>query len=57
MPWSHNEIDYLYADLATVEALLASAPSGDVLGRMSLESRRDVIRAELAQLGCLEKPR
>ena len=45
------EHDRLSADLAAVEELLASAPPGDVLGRMSLAERRDEVRAALAEVG------
>jgi hypothetical protein len=42
--------DALKADLAEVQGLLSSAPDEDVLGRMSLEGRRDEITAELDAL-------
>jgi hypothetical protein len=45
------EQDQLAADLAAVEELLASAPAGDVLGRLSLTERRDEVRAALAETG------
>jgi hypothetical protein len=45
------EQEQLAADLAAVEELLASAPPGDVLGRMSLEARRGEVRAALAEAG------
>src|SRR5262245_49845852 len=45
-----TESDALRADLATVEALLASAPEDDILGRRSLMARRDVLAAELATM-------
>lgn len=45
------EHDYLSADLSAVEALLAAAPVGDVLGRMSLEERRDEVRSALSERG------
>lgn len=48
------EIEHLTAQLAAVDALLGSAPETDYLGRVSLESRRDEIRAQLAELGQVE---
>lgn len=41
----------LAAELATVNTLLATLPNEDVLGRISLQSRRDQIAAELARIG------
>jgi hypothetical protein len=48
------EIEHLSAQLASIEALLASAPATDYVGRISLESRRDEIRAQLTELGQIE---
>lgn len=45
------EQDHLAADLAAIEDLLASAPPGDVVGRMSLNERRDEVRSALADVG------
>jgi hypothetical protein len=45
------EQDWLAADLAAVDDLLASAPPGDVLGRVSLTERRDEVRTALAEVG------
>jgi len=42
--------DELAADLATVDALLATAPEEDLLGRRSLTARRHVLAHELATL-------
>ncbi len=42
------ERDFLAADLAAVEELLATAPPEDILGRMGLEARREEIHVELA---------
>ncbi len=45
------EQDHLTADLAAVDELLAAAPPGDTLGRMSLSERRDEVLKELAGVG------
>jgi hypothetical protein len=44
------EREFLTADLSAVEELLGAAPLGDVLGRMSLEERRDEVRAALNEI-------
>jgi hypothetical protein len=44
------EQEHLSADLAAVEELLSSAPSGDILGRMSLTERCDEVRKALAEV-------
>jgi hypothetical protein len=46
-----SERDEIAADLATVEALLATAPEDDLLGRNSLIVRRDALAQDLATLG------
>lgn len=48
------EVEHLTAQLAAVDALLASAPQTDYVGRIGLESRRDEIRANLERLGQLD---
>jgi hypothetical protein len=44
------ERDYLAADLATVETMIARLTDEDVVMRMGLEERRDELRRELASL-------
>jgi len=51
-----TERDEIAADLATVEALLATAPEEDLLGRSSLIVRRNVLAQELATLGAQPQP-
>ena len=48
--------DEIGADLATVEALLAAVPEGDVLGRRSLKARRDILSQQLATLSTQAHP-
>lgn len=42
--------DHIEAELAALAALIAAAPDDDILGRMSLESRRDELQRELTAL-------
>jgi hypothetical protein len=50
------ERDEVIADLGAVEALLGSLSESDVIGRMSLETRRDELRARLEALGDVPPP-
>ena len=47
------EREHLSSDLAALDELLATTPPGDVLGRISLQERRESVRAAL---GALEGP-
>jgi len=50
------EKDFIAADLATVENILSQLTPSDVLGRLSLESRRDELRDTLASVEATDHP-
>jgi len=45
-----SDLDYLLADKAKVEEILKTIPEGDVVGRMSFESRLKSIEEELKEI-------
>jgi hypothetical protein len=51
------EIDRLTAELASIDAMLERRPAGDVLGRMSLESRKERLAEQLGELAIPSEPK
>jgi hypothetical protein len=50
-----NDRDFAYANLATIEALLASSTYEDTLTRMSLEGQRDKLRNEITLIEATDR--